>query len=832
MGAGDCVTSCDLGVFVDQATEPVPAQNAHTGHFRSRMYTSGGRVAAVENPTWEGCMGRTARERLAKLLDDAEAPRAFSAQILAPADALRVEVDGVGAVQAPVRAPLAKKLIAVAQPAKFGRGEQTLTDASVRDTWEITPDLVTLDGPVWEATLGAVLDGVRDELGLPPTTKLRAELHAMLVYGKGQFFLPHQDSEKDDAMVGTLVVSLPSAHTGGELVVEHGGESVTYRMSKEELSFVAFYADCRHEVKPVKSGYRVTLTLNLLAVGETGAQGAGPVADLAHCLTEHFTTPAMRRYGRTDPDPPNRLVYLLDHEYTQRGLNWNRLKGVDAERAALLRAAAERAGCEAVLALAEVKETWDAWPSDSDPWDDYDYYDDEDEDDVEDYGYHDASRDRGGDHDDYQLNELIDDEITLGWWTSPDGTGGEPISLHVPDSEVCATTPSANLAPCQSEYEGYMGNYGNTLDRWYHRAAVVVWARDRAFAARAEAGSQWALSELRTRIEAGDLEGARAAAESLAPFWNKIGSQAGLLGTALDVAVGLGAAGTAAMLLEPFRVETVAPEHAGGLAAAAGQYGEEWTRGVIDGWFGSERHFETDRYEWVERLPGLCGALRAAGDPEVARLLAAGAWGWMGNQLLLWITTARAGIREPQLEMLSSPVVRLLEAADDELRDEIVAALRGCGDSVLGCLMPALRSAAALPAAARRAAGFDVVARDCGQRLSAILARPLRDEDDWSIEWTGCGCGLCDTLGTFLGSRTRRILEWPLATDGRRHVHTRIDLAELPVRHQTRRQGRPYTLVLTKTGELFTREKDTRHKAMNDLAWLTSAWGDGSPGTL
>ena len=55
----------------------------------------------------------------------------------------------------------------------------------------------------------AVLDGVRDELGLPPTTKLRAELHAMLVYGKGQFFLPHQDSEKDDAMVGTLTVTLP-----------------------------------------------------------------------------------------------------------------------------------------------------------------------------------------------------------------------------------------------------------------------------------------------------------------------------------------------------------------------------------------------------------------------------------------------------------------------------------------------------------------------------------------------------------------------------------------------------------------------------------------------
>ena len=51
---------------------------------------------------------------------------------------------------------------------------------------------------------------------------------------------------------------------------------------------------------------------------------------------------------------------------------------------------------------------------------DYDYYDDEDEDDeAEDYGYHDASRDRGGDHDDYQLNELIDDEITLGLVDQP-----------------------------------------------------------------------------------------------------------------------------------------------------------------------------------------------------------------------------------------------------------------------------------------------------------------------------------------------------------------------------------------------------------------------------
>lgn len=48
-------------------------------------------------------------------------------------------------------------------------------------------------------------------------------------------------------MIGTLVVTLPSAHTGGEFVIGYGGEAATYRGSTFALSLVAFYADCRHE---------------------------------------------------------------------------------------------------------------------------------------------------------------------------------------------------------------------------------------------------------------------------------------------------------------------------------------------------------------------------------------------------------------------------------------------------------------------------------------------------------------------------------------------------------------------------------------------------------
>jgi hypothetical protein len=102
-----------------------------------------------------------------------------------------------------------------------------------------------LTGPDWDM----ILAEVRDELGLPPRARLRAEPHALLVYGKGQFFLSHQDSEKDDTMIGTLVVSLPSSHTGGELVIEHNGKTVAYQASAYKVSVAAFHADCRHDAR-------------------------------------------------------------------------------------------------------------------------------------------------------------------------------------------------------------------------------------------------------------------------------------------------------------------------------------------------------------------------------------------------------------------------------------------------------------------------------------------------------------------------------------------------------------------------------------------------------
>jgi hypothetical protein len=755
-----------------------------------------------------------ARDRFAGLLGETVAAGAFSARRTARPDDLRLEVRGVGPISLPVSVEQAKKLCLLSRPARFGKGEQTLLDAKVRDTWEIPKSRVKIDKRQWNGTLRPVLDRLRVDLGLPAGCQLTADFHSMLVYAPGQFFASHQDSEKADAMIGTLVVTLPSAAQGGVLVVEHTGKTVTYRSSKDLLSFVAFYADCRHHVRPVTSGYRVVLTYNLILEGDTAALAGGQAdpslaAELARCLDEHFD-------GRGEP---TRLVYLLDHEYTQAGLGWARLKGSDASRAAAVRAAAQAADCEVALALGEVHETWSAYEPESSWRHGRGRYWDDDED-----GYGDDSTE------DYELEELIESTTSLDCWLD-ESDEASPTSLIVSDDEVCATTPTADLSPHDSSYEGYMGNYGNTLDRWYRRAAIVLWPRRWAFAVRAQASPGWALDRLADLVRAKDVAGARDSAATLVSFWTIPASGKQLLGKALKVARGLDEPDIAAMLLAPFQIELLSRTHAAPLAQLAARYGESWTRDLIEVWFGRDRSLHSSwtpqRADWLKALPALCEALLAApkAGMATARLLLASAWTRLresaGRHLGLTTPSYR---HQAMAELGPAFAVMLLSTATVEaadLRDEVVAFVCQDNNDLVACAISALRAAHTAGPHTRRGSGLDRVARHCAAQLEARLARPARAADDWSIELpNGCHCPLCATLSAFLGDPARRSFEWPLAEQNRRHVHNRIDAAELPVQHQTRRSGRPYTLVLRKTDALFERDREARRQDRTDLAWL------------
>src|SRR5882757_3096687 len=88
--------------------------------------------------------------------------------------------------------------------------------------------------------------------------------------GEGSFFKPHVDTPRSEKMFGSLVIVFPTPHEGGALHLRHSGDEWTFDSGKElaskeepSIGYVAFFSDIEHEVAPVISGHRVTLTYNL-----------------------------------------------------------------------------------------------------------------------------------------------------------------------------------------------------------------------------------------------------------------------------------------------------------------------------------------------------------------------------------------------------------------------------------------------------------------------------------------------------------------------------------------------------------------------------------------
>ena len=123
--------------------------------------------------------------------------------------------------------------------------------------------------------------------GLESKTGIKAELYKLNIYGKysifvhpylvpccclgeGSFFKPHVDTPRSEKMFGSLVVVFPTPHEGGALFLRHHGHEWIFDSGKAlaavdqpTIGYVAFFSDIEHEVAPVTSGHRITMTFNL-----------------------------------------------------------------------------------------------------------------------------------------------------------------------------------------------------------------------------------------------------------------------------------------------------------------------------------------------------------------------------------------------------------------------------------------------------------------------------------------------------------------------------------------------------------------------------------------
>ncbi|KAI0317216.1 hypothetical protein OF83DRAFT_1059009 [Amylostereum chailletii] len=165
-----------------------------------------------------------------------------------------------------------KELLALAtacQPATFGRGAEDVLDEAYRKAGKMDANVFSTPLVPERTDLINIVRGYLLE-GTESNRPIEVELYKLNVYGEGSFFKAHVDTPRNESMFGSLVLVFPTQHKGGDLVFRHAGNEWTFDSAQAvgdqdspSIAFASFFSDVEHEVLPVTSGQRVTLTYNL-----------------------------------------------------------------------------------------------------------------------------------------------------------------------------------------------------------------------------------------------------------------------------------------------------------------------------------------------------------------------------------------------------------------------------------------------------------------------------------------------------------------------------------------------------------------------------------------
>lgn len=148
-------------------------------------------------------------------------------------------------------------------------------------------------------------------------------------------------------MIGTLVISLPSKHEGGEVYLSHSNRRhafATSDFSSFDLTALAWYSDVTHEIKPLSSGYRLVITYNLLQHG-----GSHPSAGIF--VEQQAQLQVLLQKWTSSFQSKTRVIYRLDYKYSQSSLSIQNMKGRDAQLIRCLDQACQQTGFYIFLAL-------------------------------------------------------------------------------------------------------------------------------------------------------------------------------------------------------------------------------------------------------------------------------------------------------------------------------------------------------------------------------------------------------------------------------------------------------------------------------------------------
>ena len=763
----------------------------------------------------------TAATDLAEILETVVRPGDFvtsgSFELLPPS----IEVEGVGPIALPLLPDQARQLVAVAEQAPYGKGPETRLDTSVRRTWQIGPERVRIRGKHWSATLKQLLTRIGEGLGV--SDPIEAEFYKLLIYDAGSFFVGHRDTEKSPGMFATLVIVLPSVSSGGELVVRHRDRELHLPLATDdpsEAAFAAFYADCVHEVLPVTTGCRLTLVYSLLRRG-TGKPPKPPdyqaEQDRVVGVLEQWRKETLGSIG-APPDEqmpeewPVKLVWPLEHAYTQAELGFDALKGKDAAAANVLTGAARQAGYAIQLALLTVEESGVA-----------EY--------LGDYGGRRGWSDDDDDDADFEIVEVSERAVALSDWRTPDGSPSAFTRLPVLGIELAPPDALEDLEPDEQHFREASGNEGASYERTYRRTALVLWPWESAFAVLVQGGLSVTLPCLADMVRAWEAAGGDAAT----PEWQQAHDLAGQMiagwphqrwsapdQTESDAARMLGlltrladSGHVAAFLTQVTAAGAYRMGDNAAIMAALGLLPERQLAGAIGRIVAGTA---VRSFEACADLLARAASARAMGDLHGAAqdLLGALPGDPAKDRLDPW---SRG---QPVTPNCVVALLRAFGAIDPAIADRALETmlLRVKTYDPDGILVPAARDMVVSPAT-RVLPVTERLRAACLHHLRTRIALPLAPPADWRRpNAVRCNCASCKQLSAFLDDPGQASWSLRAVAASRDHVAASIRESQCDLDTTTDQRGRPYILICRKNQASYERRARQRKDDLAAVAAL------------
>ncbi|MGH7225162.1 MAG: hypothetical protein ACRELF_18225, partial [Gemmataceae bacterium] len=474
------------------------------------------------------------------------------------------------------------------------------------------------------------------------------------------------------------------------------------------------------------------------------------------------------------------------------------LKGVDRAQARALVDAARQADCRAYLAVLTFHESGSAGYSG-----DYRrrrHWEDEDE-----------------DNGPYEMEEVIETSLTAEHLLDGDGHPLSIDALAVEEDELVDPEALKDVKP-EEEFEGYTGNAGMTLDRWYRHAAILLWPNRRHFDALCAAGSRQATQALVSLVEqvrnastknAPALrEEARAFAAAIIRTWQ--GNHYG--GYSSDRTESCVLFSSLAALDDPTLIDaylkSILPEDSSAdpgnaLASACQKHG--WDT------FAKSLHnaFTRTTSQTLERnnrlLESLCLG-KSGPNPGRFALCESLAPPLLGHLERIddnadpqdWIAA-----RVPRAKVLTGLAQSLLALEQDELLAQLVEHTLARPEKypLLTAHLPALTALQPWlkKHVKKRCAPLSRWLAACREQLQALTAQEPQPPTDFRRAATvSCKCADCAELKRFLEEPRESEHRFRAIEHRRRHLQDQISRHHCDLDLRTEKKGSPHTLVCTK----------------------------------